>query len=715
MGGQGDILVRIEEVEAELRGLSREVHELRLLATSAPAVRATSAVAPPSPAEQERPSAAPTTVRRPPERVTSAAPTPPAAASPAPPVPAPPSSPGRTIADLARDWDLLGPRGFAVVGGGVTALGVILLFVLAANRGWITPGMRVAFGAVVSASAVGAGFWVRRRYGQMLTSVGAVGAGIAGGYASLAAATAHFDLVPDWLALPLAGLIAVVAVLIALAWDSEIVAGIGLLGSALAPGLQALDSGLEWVSVAFAVIVLAGTVALSVPRSWHRLLIAIAAVVTAQAAWLAAVSERSADAGTTAVEASLVLLLLAAGIWLQLRSGAIELDRLATAFVLAPVGLTLGFAQLLYADGRGLGIALAVAAAVWAAAWAALRRLHQPDLALVLGVSSLTLAAVASVYFVTGTSLAVAWATQSLLFSALAWRLRDARLQLMSLAYLALSAAYVSLVDVPPWTIFADPVAGAAAISVAALALAAAVAGLLAPPETAQRTEAGLLAWIAPLRGGLGRHREGLREALVFAGAATGTYALALAFVSISFRPGHLAATIVASAVGAIVPAVAARRGSACLVAAGVAWLSGVLIIAAAFDVPEFANEAVNRSYGGWALIAAAAGLLAGCYACQLLFPDPSAPVLAAVAGVVALATSAAGIALISPPGDVLTSSWIGWRLVIPALVYFGLAARVFRSERHRDLSTCLWALGTGALLAAETLVVDGATWTVIA
>ena len=42
----------------------------------------------------------------------------------------------------------------------------------------------------------------------------------------------------------------------------------------------------------------------------------------------------------------------------------------AAAFVLAPVGLTLGFAQLLYADGRDLGIALAVAAAVWAAAWA---------------------------------------------------------------------------------------------------------------------------------------------------------------------------------------------------------------------------------------------------------------------------------------------------------------------------------------------------------
>ena len=99
--------------------------------------------------------------------------------------------------------------------------------------------MRVASGPSSRRSPSAPASVVRRRYGQMLTSLGAVGAGIAGGYASLAAATARYDLVPDWLALPLAGLIAVVAVLIALGWDSEIVAGIGLLGSALAPGLQA--------------------------------------------------------------------------------------------------------------------------------------------------------------------------------------------------------------------------------------------------------------------------------------------------------------------------------------------------------------------------------------------------------------------------------------------------------------------------------------------
>ena len=65
--------------------------------------------------------------------------------------------------------------------------------------------MRVLFGAGVSAAAVGAGFWVRSRYGQMQMSLGAVGAGIAGGYATLAAAAARYDLVPDWLALPARG------------------------------------------------------------------------------------------------------------------------------------------------------------------------------------------------------------------------------------------------------------------------------------------------------------------------------------------------------------------------------------------------------------------------------------------------------------------------------------------------------------------------------
>ena len=386
-----------------------------------------------------------------------------------PSIPAKPAKPRRSAAQLAADWDLLGPRGFAIIGGAVTAFGIILLFVLAANRGWITPAMRVGFGACVSAAAVGAAFWVRSRYGQLQMSLGAAGAGIAGGYATLAAATARYELVPDAVALPLAGGLAALAVVIAIAWSSETVAAIGLLGAALAPALQAIDTGLSWPAVAFAVIIFGATVALAVPRRWHKLLIGIGGVVGAQVALLALDADASAGAGTTAVVASFVLVVLAAGIWLQLVSEKTDLDPLASSFVLAAVGLALLLVRPLWDVDRNQGIALAGAAVVWAVAWVALRRL-QPALALVLGVSSLSLAAVATADLLSGTSLALTWSAEALLLSFIALRMRDARLQATALVYCAITAAHVLLVDAPPKLVFDEPVSGMAAASVAALA-----------------------------------------------------------------------------------------------------------------------------------------------------------------------------------------------------------------------------------------------------
>ena len=387
--------------------------------------------------------------------------------------------------------------------------------------------MRVAFGACVSAAAVGVAFWVRSRYGQLQMSLGAAGAGIAGGYATLAAAAARYDLVPDWLALPLAGGLAAVAVVIAIAWSSETLAAIGLLGAALAPALQAIDTGLSWPSVAFAVIILGATVVLAVPRRWHELLIGIGVVVGGQVALLALDADASAGAGTTAVLASFVLVVLAAGVWLQLVSGKTDLDPLASSFVLAAVGLALLLVRPLWDVDSNQGYALAGAAVVWAGAWLALRRV-QPALALVLGVSSLSLAAVATADLLSGTSLAITWAAEALLLSFVALRVRDARLQATALVYCAITAAHVLLVDAPPKLIFEEPVPGMAAASVAALALALLGAGILAPAEAVARTETGLLAWLAPVRVWLAAHRVGLQEGLVLGGLAAGTYAVAI-------------------------------------------------------------------------------------------------------------------------------------------------------------------------------------------
>ena len=251
-----------------------------------------------------------------------------------------------------------------------------------------------------------------------------------------------------------------------------------------------------------------------------------------------------------------------------------------------------------------------------------------------------------------------------------------------------------------------------AAASVAALALALLGAGLLAPAEAAARTETGLLAWLAPVRIWLAAHRVGLQEGLVLGGVAAGTYAVAILLTAYSFRTGHLAATIVAATVGAVAVAISSRRGSVELVAASLAWVGGVFAIADGLrcarvrgrrDPPLVRRLGADRRLGRRARRAASRSSSSSAAVRHAGVP--------AGGGVLALAGSAAGIALISPAGDVLESTWIGWRLLVPALVLFGLSASVFRIARHRDLATIMWALGTVALLGSEWLVVRDATW----
>ena len=61
--------------------------------------------------------------------------------------------------------DLMGAKTLAFTGGVVTLLGVVFFFVLAVNRGWIGPGLRVAMGAAASCAVFGAGLWIKRRFG----------------------------------------------------------------------------------------------------------------------------------------------------------------------------------------------------------------------------------------------------------------------------------------------------------------------------------------------------------------------------------------------------------------------------------------------------------------------------------------------------------------------------------------------------------------------
>ena len=329
-------------------------------------------------------------------------PTPPTSAparAPAPPV-APPPRTRATAGELVERWQLLGPRGFAIVGGAVTALGIGLLFVLAANRGWIGPAERVLIGAVASALVFGAGLAVRARYGQLHAALAAVGAGAAGAYATLAAATARYDLVPDALALPLAGLIAALTTAVALAWGSQILAGVGLVGSALAPALQAIDTGMTPASAAFAVIVLAATAVVAARRRWEPLLISVAAIVGVQTL----VARRRPSTGRATLAAISVGLALA-GVLLGAGKPAPPRSRGRRPRAVAGdacAGRSRSRASHRCAASRGLGpdrgVVLLAAGGVWAGVWLALQA-RDRSLAFLVGSSALALIAVATAHF----------------------------------------------------------------------------------------------------------------------------------------------------------------------------------------------------------------------------------------------------------------------------------------------------------------------------
>src|SRR4051794_7202871 len=171
-------------------------------------------------------------------------------AAPAPvaprPVMPPPAPPRRPVAPRPPrepvNWSRLAEQAFAArtlawAGGIATALGIVLLFVMASSRGWITPGMRVGLGVLVSFGLLAFSFELDRRKLRADAILAAGGAGIAGLYASLWASISVYHLIGKPLGLPLAAAIAALAVALAIRIRQQPLAIFGVVAAMLAPAL----------------------------------------------------------------------------------------------------------------------------------------------------------------------------------------------------------------------------------------------------------------------------------------------------------------------------------------------------------------------------------------------------------------------------------------------------------------------------------------------
>ena len=112
-------------------------------------------------------------------------------------------------------------RILAGLGVGVTLIGVVLLLVLAAQAGLLSPGLRVAGGGVLAATLVGTGLWLSRTPESRAGAVALCATGIGAAYLDVLAAAVIYHWLPDAAGLVLCGLIGGAGVALAYRWSSE--------------------------------------------------------------------------------------------------------------------------------------------------------------------------------------------------------------------------------------------------------------------------------------------------------------------------------------------------------------------------------------------------------------------------------------------------------------------------------------------------------------
>lgn len=266
---------------ARLRGrLAREASPDEWFPAAAPAAGpAPTAPAPAAPAL----TAAPTPV----------APAPTAAAATArpgglvtPPPAAPPFAPALPLLPPVAEhgpalawWQREGfvARVLAVVGAGITLIGVAFLLVMAIQMGFFGPLARVLSGALLSAALIGAAVVVRGRTATTNAALGLAATGVATGYLDVLAVTRIYEWMPAAAGLVIAGLLALGGLLLARAWGSQLLALIVVLGVVVLAPAVGFDHLL--LTGGFLVVLALAAWPAQIRHDWHLLEIARVAPV----------------------------------------------------------------------------------------------------------------------------------------------------------------------------------------------------------------------------------------------------------------------------------------------------------------------------------------------------------------------------------------------------------------------------------------------------
>jgi uncharacterized membrane protein len=351
----------------------------------------------------------------------AAAPVPATRPEPFPRPAAPPSREPVVPAEPTFDLEeLLGGRVLGWVGGIAVVIAAVFFVVMAVRNGWIGEAARMELAFAGSALLVAAGVWLYERRGETQAALATVAAGLAAMYASDAATTLHYHLLSSSLGLVIAGVIGALALVTAVRWSSQEIAGIGIVGSLLAPVF--VDAGPHTSSLVFMTIALLAAVGVVVHRRWTWLaVIAYAVSVPQVASWL--YSEHDTRLGPTlAVATAFWLLYVVAAIAHELRAPTESLRLSSASLLFANASITAAGGWWLIDDvGHRAGANVwlfALAGAHLALGTLVFRSRASREIALLLYGVAAALTGVAVSVALNGPALVAAWSVEAIV---LAW------------------------------------------------------------------------------------------------------------------------------------------------------------------------------------------------------------------------------------------------------------------------------------------------------
>lgn len=198
------------------------------------------------------------------------------------PFPAPPTLQYPPVGDEALPpapvpfWrrEGFGARSLAMVGATVTLAGVVLLLVLAVQRGYLGPLPRVLLGVALGLGLAGVGLWLHRTPAGRVGALACAATGITVLYLDVVAATVLFGQLPPAAGLVAGLVVAAVGVLLADRWDAEPLAVFVVVGCAVSAPV--ITGGFTPLLLGFLLVLQLGTTPVYLARRWPVLCLAAA-------------------------------------------------------------------------------------------------------------------------------------------------------------------------------------------------------------------------------------------------------------------------------------------------------------------------------------------------------------------------------------------------------------------------------------------------------